>query len=90
MIKEYTIRRFCYEKFMRQVGGVVEDIVEGVLLDSMLISGKRGYYFLKDTYINSNMSGYHLFFAPYKDKDVANALLTMWDAFVEADAVETA
>ena len=69
------------DKFLRQSGGVVVDILEGTLQDSFFVSGKRGYYFLKDTFINTWSSVYIVFFAAYKNMDDVNELFKMWDDF---------
>ena len=41
------------EKFLHQSGGGVVDIVEETLLDSLLVAGRRGYYFCKVTFLNT-------------------------------------
>ena len=69
------------EKFLHQSGGVVVDLLEGTLQDSFFVSGKRGYYFLKDTFVNTWSSVYIVFFAAYKSMDDVNELFKMWDDF---------
>ena len=69
------------DKFLHQSRGVVVDLLEGTLQDSFLVSGKRGYYFLKDTFVNTWSSVYIVFFAAYKNVDDVNTLFNMWDDF---------
>lgn len=78
------------EKFLHQIGGEVVDMVEETLLDSLLVAGRRGYFFCKETYINSCCSGYTVYFAKYTDIDGVKVLFNMWDTFANADVVETA
>jgi len=77
------------EKFLHQLGHAdrdyfVMDIFEGVLLDSLLIEGPRGVYFLKDTYLNPNSSTYTVYFGEYGTDD-ENTVNNMWDTFAGAD-----
>ena len=83
-------RGMRYAKFMHQIKGEIIDVVEGYLLDSLLVAGKRGYYFMKETYQNSNSSVFTVYFAAYKDVDGVNTLFNMWDTFAGVDVVETA
>ena len=69
------------EKFLHQISGDVVDLLEGTLQDSFFVSGKRGYYFLKDTFVNTWSSAYIVFFAAYKNMDDVNELFKMWDDF---------
>ena len=76
-------------KFLHQMGRVdrdyfVIDIFEGVLLDSLLIDGPRGVYFLKNTYLNPNSSTYTVYFGKYGTDD-ENTVNKMWDTFAGAD-----
>lgn len=88
MIKEYRFGRgMNYAKFEQQCGGEVVDFVEGALLDSVLIEGRRGLYFLKDTFLNEWCSTYTVYFAAYKNSDDCETLWSMWDTFAGADVV---
>lgn len=78
------------EKFLHQIGGEVVDIVEETLLDSLLVAGRRGYYFLKVTFLNEWSSTYTVYFADYRDVDAVNTLLTMWETFAACEVVQTA
>ena len=78
------------EKFLHQIGGEVVDIVEETLLDSLLVAGRRGYFFCKVTFLNTWSSTYTVYFADYKDVDAVNTLLTMWETFAACEVVETA
>ena len=72
------------DKFLHQIGGEVVDLLEGTLQDSFFVAGKRGYYFLKDTFVNTWSSVYTVFFAAYKNIDDVNELFKMWDDFAGA------
>ena len=72
------------EKFLHQISGEVVDLLEGTLQDSFFVSGKRGYYFLKDTFVNTWSSEYIVFFAAYKDRDAVDAVYNMWLEFADA------
>lgn len=78
------------DKFLHQIGGEVVDIVEETLLDSLLVAGRRGYFFCKVTFLNTWSSTYTVYFADYRDVDAVNTLLTMWETFAACEVVETA
>ena len=76
-------------KFLHQLGRAdhdyyIVDICEGVLLDSLLIEGPRGVYFIKDTYLNSCSSTYTVYFGKYGTED-ETTINAMWDAFAGVD-----
>lgn len=75
-----------FDKFLHQCGGDVIDFVEEVLLDSVLIAGRRGYYILKDHYLNSNSSTYYVYFAAYNEPAAVAELLQAWDDFAAGAA----
>lgn len=82
-------RGMSLAKFLHQLGRVdrdyyIVDICEGVLLDSLLIEGPRGVYFIKDTYLNSNSSTYTVYFGRRGSED-ENTINNMWDTFAGAD-----
>ena len=79
-------RGMNYSKFIYQCKGDVIDFVEEALLDSVLIAGRRGYYILKDHYLNSNNSTYYVYFANYKDAAAVAELLQAWDDFAAGAA----
>lgn len=90
-MKEYRLGdNMRIDKFIFQVGGEVVDMVEVTLLDSLLVAGRRGYYFCKVTFLNSCSSSYTIYFADYRDVDAVNTLLTMWETFAACDVVQTA
>ena len=78
------------DKFLHQIGGEVVDIVEETLLDSLLVAGRRGYFFCKVNFLNTWSSTYTVYFADYRDVDAVNTLLTMWETFAACDVVQTA
>ena len=78
------------DKFLYQIGGEVVDMVEETLLDSLLVAGQRGYYFCKVVFLNPWASDYKIYFAPYKDLEAVETLLTMWETFAACEVVETA
>lgn len=83
------VRGMNLEKFLHQLGRAdrdyfVVDILEGALLDSLLIEGPRGVYFIKDTYLNANSSTYTVYFGRRGSED-EQTINNMWDAFAGAD-----
>ena len=66
-MKIYEYRGKDIDKLIRQNDGEVIDCIEGCLLDDMLVECKRGLMAILETYINSNMSGYRIYFS--KDRD---------------------
>lgn len=95
-VKKMTVFRFGrgmnLSKFLHQLGRMdrdyfVIDIYEGVLLDSLLIEGPRGVYFIKDTFLNANSSTYTVYFGRRGSED-ENTVNNMWDTFAGADLVE--
>ena len=62
MIKAYRYTG-SIDKLMHQNKAEYIDCIEGCLLDNLLISTKRGYIALMETYQNSNSSIYTLNFS---------------------------
>ena len=90
-MKEYKLGdNMRIDKFIYQAGGEVVDMVEEPLLDSLLVAGRRGYFFCKVTFLNSCSSSYTVYFADYRDVDAVNTLLNMWETFAACEVVETA
>lgn len=90
-MKEYKLGdNMRIDKFIYQAGGEVVDIVEETLLDSLLVAGRRGYYFCKVVFLNPWASDYKIYFAPYKDLEAVETLLNMWETFAACEVVETA
>ena len=70
-MRKYRIERNCLsfvDKLLHQNNGEVIDIVEGSLLDDLLIATKRGYIAMMETHQNSNSSVYTMYF----DTDIEN------------------
>lgn len=85
-------RGMSLSKFLHQLGEdgrdySILDICEGVLLDSLLIDGPRGVYFIKDTFLNANSSTYTVYFGRRGSED-ETTVNNMWDTFAGADLVE--
>lgn len=78
-----------YEKWLHQNCGEVSDIVEGCLIDSVLVDCKRGVAAMFETYQNSNSSVYTVYFARYDSED-EKTVYNMWDTFAGAAIFETA
>lgn len=55
-----------------------EDCAPGVLLDSLLYRGKRGYMAFYETPVNTNQSTYTMVFLPYKE-EVNEIHALFWD-----------
>lgn len=82
-------RGMSLSKFLHQLGidgrdYYIVDICEGALLDSLLIEGPRGVYFIKDTFLNANSSTYTVYFGRRGSED-EKTINSMWDAFAGAD-----
>ena len=88
MVKTYKFGAMRYEKWLKQNDGEVIDILEGCLLDSLMVNTKRGVALLMETYVNSNSSNYTLYFAANKDRDAMDTLFEMWDTFAGAALVD--
>lgn len=78
-------RDLNFNKFVAQLGRegrdyMIQDFVEGCLLDSVLIAGPRGFYVLLETYLNANSSTYTVYFANYRRGDDVDALQAIWEA----------
>lgn len=51
------------EKFLHQNAGEVIDIIEGCLIDNLLIATRRGYMALLETYVNCWTSEHTMYFS---------------------------
>ena len=63
MLKEYKLRSWNLETIIKQNAAIVEDCIEGCLLDDLYLITKRGYMLLLETYQNANSSIYTLVFS---------------------------
>lgn len=84
MIKEYRFESMTIDKWIHQNSAIVEDFLDGCLLDNMLLQTRRGVAFVKETFINTWCSTYTLYFAAYKDLDAVDAVYNMWSEFADA------
>ena len=84
MIKEYRFESMTIDKWIHQNSAIVEDFLDGCLLDNMLLQTRRGVAFVKETFINTWCSTYTLYFAAYKDRDAVDAVYNMWSEFADA------
>ena len=57
--------------------------VDGCLLDNFVLSVKRGYAFIYETYLNANSSAYRCKFVPYKNQDMIDSAWAEWYNFAE-------
>lgn len=64
------------EKLLKQNKGEILDIIEGNLIDNILISTKRGYIALIETYMNCWSSYYTLNFS----KNI-NEISEVWESY---------
>lgn len=79
-ITHFIINPHNLEKWIHQNAGEIDEIVEGCLLDNLLIACKRGYAALYEKYVNTNESTYEGYFQPYKDGyNVADEFYTKFD-----------
>ena len=84
MIKEYRFESMTIDKWIHQNGAIVEDFLEGCLLDNMLLQTRRGVAFVKETALNVWSSTYTLYFAAYTDAGAVDAVYNMWSEFADA------
>lgn len=84
MIKEYRFESMTIDKWMYQNSAIVEDFLDGCLLDNMLLQTRRGVAFVKETALNVWSSTYTLYFAAYKDAGAVDAVYNMWSEFADA------
>lgn len=79
-ITHFIIKPWHLEKWIHQNAGEIDEIVEGCLLDNLLIACKRGYAALYEKYVNAYESTYEVYFQPYKDgNNVADKFYTKVD-----------
>ena len=69
-------------KFLHQNKADVVDAIDGVLLDSFLLTTERGYMVLKETYLNPNASIYTVYFSTDSDK-----IYSIWDELTDKNVV---
>ena len=84
MLKEYKLRSWNLETIIKQNAAIVEDCIEGCLLDDLYLITKRGYMLLLETYATTNSSIYTLFF----DTD-SRAIDEIWENRKQAYFEET-
>lgn len=70
------------ETIVNENNAVIEDCIEGCLLDHLLYVTESGYIAFIETYVNSNMSTYTV----YETADV-NEIEAIWDP-IAAAAIE--
>lgn len=85
----FKLNALQYEKWIHQNNASVEDIVEGCLLDSVLVQCSGGVAAIFETYQNSNSSVFTVYFGRYGSED-EQTVCNMWDTFAGAAIVETA
>ena len=69
-------------KFLHQNKADVVDVLEGVLLDSFLLTTERGYMVLKETYLNPNASVYTVYFSTDSRK-----IYDIWDELTDKNVI---
>lgn len=84
MVKEYRFGAMTIDKWVHQNSAIIEDFLEGCLLDNMLLQTRRGVAFVRETFINTWSSTYTLYFAAYTDAGAVDAVYTMWNDFADA------
>ena len=70
-----------YEKWIYQNNAEVLDLVEGCLIDSVLVDCRRGCAAMFETALNECSSAFLVYFAPYNDPDALATVNNMWDTF---------
>ena len=78
MIKTFLLDPAALEKWLHQNKAIYTgDFLEGCLLDSFIVSTRRGYAAIYERYINPNKSGYYVEF----EAGTAAAVFNNWDEF---------
>ena len=85
----FKLNPFQYEKWIHQNKAFVTDIVEGCLLDSVLVQCSGGVAAMFETALNDWSSCFTVYFARYGSEG-ENTVYNMWDTFAGAAIVETA
>lgn len=62
-MKKYNLNPAYLNKWIKQNGGSIIDMLDGSLLDDYLIECKRGAAVIREHYINPNLSGYTVIFS---------------------------
>ena len=70
-----------YSKWIHQNNAKVLDLVEGCLIDSVLVDCKRGCAAMFETALNEWSSAFLVYFAPYNDLDALETVNNMWNTF---------
>lgn len=78
------------DKWMKQNEAECLDIVEGCMLDNLVMSCKRGTAFLFEDYVNEWTSHYRVYFIPYKEQDSNPDYDRLWDRFYSLQALSEA
>ena len=76
---EFILRDF--DTWAAQNNAECIDIVEGCLLDNLVMACKRGICFLFEVYQNEWCSKWHAYFIPYKEQDTNGDYSRLWDRF---------
>lgn len=63
------------EMWIHQNEGIVDDVIEGSLLDNLLVYCKRGVAIIKERYVNEWSSNYHIYF----ERGEGNEIFRIWD-----------
>lgn len=62
-MKQYKLNPGILDKFIYQNKAEIVDCIDGVLLDDLLFYTRRGMIALFETYVNSNMSDFTVYFS---------------------------
>lgn len=90
-VKEFYLNPAQFEKWKHQnAADYTDDYFPGCLLDNFVLSCRRGYAFLYEHYVNSNMSNYHVKFLPYKapQKEYNSLFVEFWQFEKECEELE--
>lgn len=84
MIKKFLLDPAALEKWLHQNKAIYTgDFLEGCLLDSFIVSTRRGYAAIYEKYINANKSGYYVEFEAGPAKNVFSNWYKMEEAYNE-------
>lgn len=81
--RDYPVRKFylnpcCFGMWMHQNDADYLDIIEGTLLDSCIVSTKRGYAFISEHFVNTNQSNYLVTFVDRHNSEAVDSLFELF------------
>ena len=77
---EFILRGINIDKWIAQNHGEVVEVVEGCLLDNLIIDCNRGTAYIFEEYVSPWSSRYHVYFLKYgPHRPIYNFIYEMWE-----------